>query len=212
MVYASLMLNKISAYLRSFSPGFTMIELLIVISILGILAVAVLSAINPVEQINRGRDTGSRSDAEQLLSAIDRYNAFQGYFPWTIGEGDTTDNVAWGAATSTDPTLEDDNGCHTFDKLSDGNTAVANCNGTDELKLSFIDRVSSATYNSLFIYNDGVTGSSTYVCFRPRSKAFLTEARTRCGNGLPTDLQGAVDDVCAAGNYATSEDVYVCLP
>ena len=31
--------------------GFTLIELLIVISILGILAVAVLSAINPVEQL-----------------------------------------------------------------------------------------------------------------------------------------------------------------
>ena len=45
--------------------GFTMIELLIVITILGILAVAVLSAINPIEQINRGRDTGRQSDAEQ---------------------------------------------------------------------------------------------------------------------------------------------------
>ena len=61
--------------------GFTMIELLIVITILGILAVAVLSAINPIEQIRRARDTSSQSDAEQLLSAIDRYNAFQGVFP-----------------------------------------------------------------------------------------------------------------------------------
>ena len=62
--------------------AFTMIELLIVIAILGILAVAVLAAINPVEQINRGRDTGSRSDAEQLLSAIDRFYAYKGYYPW----------------------------------------------------------------------------------------------------------------------------------
>ena len=58
--------------------AFTMIELLIVIAILGILAVAVLAAINPIEQINRGRDTGSRSDAEQLLSAIDRFYAYKG--------------------------------------------------------------------------------------------------------------------------------------
>ena len=70
------------------AAGFTMIELLIVISILGILAVAVLSAINPVEQINRGRDTGSRSDAEQLLSAMDRFNAFQGYYPWVTNPTD----------------------------------------------------------------------------------------------------------------------------
>jgi prepilin-type N-terminal cleavage/methylation domain-containing protein len=48
--------------------GFTMIELLIVIAVLGILAVAVLAQLTS-EQINRGRDTGSRSDAEQLISA-----------------------------------------------------------------------------------------------------------------------------------------------
>jgi prepilin-type N-terminal cleavage/methylation domain-containing protein len=62
--------------------GFTMIELLIVIAVLGILAVAVLASINPIEQINRGRDTGSRGDAEQLISAIDRYYAAKGYYPW----------------------------------------------------------------------------------------------------------------------------------
>ena len=47
-----------------------MIELLVVISILGILAVIVLAAINPLEQINRGRDTASRSDAEQLFECV----------------------------------------------------------------------------------------------------------------------------------------------
>jgi len=62
--------------------GFTMIELLIVIAVLGVLAVAVLSAINPIEQINRGRDTGSRSDAEQLLSAFDRFYTSQQIYPW----------------------------------------------------------------------------------------------------------------------------------
>ena len=81
-------LKRYSALLatRAVQSGFTMIELLVVIAILGILAVAVLSAINPIEQINRGRDTGSRSDAEQLLSAIDRYNAFNGYFPWVTSQ------------------------------------------------------------------------------------------------------------------------------
>src|SRR5579872_4230016 len=75
------------------AKGFTLIELLIVIAILGILATAVLSAINPVEQINRGRDTGTQSDAEQLISAIQRFNASNGYFPWLTG---ATDNIAPG--------------------------------------------------------------------------------------------------------------------
>ena len=40
--------------------GFTMIELLVVIAIIGVLAAAVLAAINPVEQISKGRDAARR--------------------------------------------------------------------------------------------------------------------------------------------------------
>ena len=87
------MLSRFTASARTIraklaQSGFTMIELLIVIAILGILAVAVLSAINPIEQINRGRDTGSRTDSEQLLTAIERFNAFQRYYPWQVGQAD----------------------------------------------------------------------------------------------------------------------------
>src|SRR5262245_55443132 len=64
--------------------GFTMIELLIVIAIIGVLAVAVLSAINPIEQINKSRDTRLRSDASQLLSAADRYYASKEVYPWNV--------------------------------------------------------------------------------------------------------------------------------
>src|SRR3989338_2851312 len=77
--------------------GFTMIELLIVIAVLGILAVAVIAAINPIEQINRSKDTGSRSDAEQLIGAVDRYYTSKGYYPWQSGATDTTnaDAASW---------------------------------------------------------------------------------------------------------------------
>ena len=74
--------------MRKLSKGFTMIELLIVIAVIGILAVAVLSAINPLEQIRRGRDTGSRSDSEQLISAINRRYSVLALFPWQASEGE----------------------------------------------------------------------------------------------------------------------------
>ena len=49
--------------------GFTLIELLIVIAVIGVLAAALLVAINPLEQLNRAKDAGAKSDAVQLYRA-----------------------------------------------------------------------------------------------------------------------------------------------
>jgi len=206
------------------SAGFTMIELLIVISILGILAVAVLSAINPVEQINRGRDTGTRSDAEQLISAIDRYNAFQGYFPWQEDADSTNLGVDNGSSApllidATNPKDDDAvKNCYVLDKLSDGTTfsSDAGCVASDELKSSFVDRiVNNSSARDMYIYNQGTSGNSTYVCFEPQSKAFYSEAEARCedaaGAGLPSDLSVAAKAFLCSG-YGSGSDVYSCLP
>lgn len=200
--------------------AFTMIELLIVIAILGILAVAVLAAINPIEQINRGRDTGSRSDSEQLLSAIDRYYAYKGYYPWVTNPNDESDLDWRGVAGDTQITFVggsidtwDDgsttNPCFVLDKIANGNAAET-CAGTNEVKRSFIDKITKNDYNHLYVYYNGDPGSSLYVCFKPQSGAMQEEAATRCadtsGSGLPADLRTAAASVCIAGAE------YSCLP
>lgn len=53
--------------------GFTLIELLIVMAILGVLAVVVLVAINPAEQLARTRDTGRVSAITQIGHAVQAY-------------------------------------------------------------------------------------------------------------------------------------------
>ncbi|MCA9369916.1 MAG: type II secretion system protein [Pseudomonadales bacterium] len=182
--------------------GFTMIELLIVISILGILAVAVLAAINPVEQINRGRDTSSQSDAEQLISAVDRYNAFKGYYPWLEDANDTANPVS---ALVEIENVDDGAGCSILEKLAGGDGA--SCDGTDELKSTFITRVSDPDARPLYVYNEGGTGDATYVCFEPQSQAFKTQAIERCDAGLPGDVgQTAESMICDDGNEL------ICLP
>lgn len=215
---------------KSNNHGFTMIELLIVIAILGILAVAVLSAINPVEQINRGRDTGLRSDAEQVLSAIDRYEAFQSYKPWMRSAADLVadtllpftpiENTNWvDSANNSD--------CPVLAKLAGGKSGAATqpCAGTNELKDSFLTRISEDSYRGLYIYQGtnlaGNALGSTYVCFVPSSQAFVTEATARCGvagAGLPEDIDNTVAaGLCGDGSLndklgAAIKTPMVCLP
>lgn len=193
--------------MKRLAPGFTLIELLIVIAVLGILAVAVLSAINPIEQINRSRDTGSRSDAEQLLGAIDRYYATAGYYPWkTSPSTPISDASSWGVVVNTaaiSPAGWGDGTTSVLEKLSAA--------GTGELKQSFTSRIIAAGYNALYQYNQGGQGESTYICFLPKSSSFQTESVARCAGILPTDYPAGA---CPGGAAActAAKTCYSCLP
>jgi prepilin-type N-terminal cleavage/methylation domain-containing protein len=57
--------------------GFTLVELLVVIGVLGVLAAAVLTAINPLEQLARGRDGGRKSTVSQLGNSLQSYYTSQ---------------------------------------------------------------------------------------------------------------------------------------
>lgn len=64
-----------TAYKQLRNGGFTLIELLIVMAILGVLAVVVLVAINPVQQLARTRDAGRTSSVTQIGHAVEAYYA-----------------------------------------------------------------------------------------------------------------------------------------
>lgn len=69
--------------------AFTLIELLIVIAVLGILAAALITAINPVKRINQAKDSTIKSDIAQIANAMQTYLTARGtegvaYYPSTI--------------------------------------------------------------------------------------------------------------------------------
>ena len=74
--------------------GFTLIELLIVIAILGILAAAVLVAVNPAKRQKQARDSARKSDIGQIATAVQAYftTPGQGQYPASLttltGSGD----------------------------------------------------------------------------------------------------------------------------
>ncbi|MBI2599193.1 prepilin-type N-terminal cleavage/methylation domain-containing protein [Candidatus Curtissbacteria bacterium] len=63
---------------KKFVRGFTLIELLIVIAILGILAAAVLVAVNPAKRQNQAKDANTKADVGSIATALQAYYTSQG--------------------------------------------------------------------------------------------------------------------------------------
>jgi len=67
--------------------GFTLVELLIVIAIIGVLAVVVLVAINPAEKLRQARDSGRKSDISQIATALEAYYTGRSPSEYPSGNG-----------------------------------------------------------------------------------------------------------------------------
>jgi prepilin-type N-terminal cleavage/methylation domain-containing protein len=129
--------------------GFTLIELIIAITILGLLAVALLAALDPIEQFNKARDTATRNTALEIHNAMLRYNASKERFPDAVETPGT------------------------YNMISTGPSIIAVLIDTGELKSNFIQAAGSGALSRIGVYN---TGTTLYTCFRPVSKQFKTEA------------------------------------
>ena len=70
-----------SLRLEAYSKGFTLIELLIVIAVISVLAVALLSTVNPIEQFKKSRDAERKTALAQLQRALEAYFQDHGKYP-----------------------------------------------------------------------------------------------------------------------------------
>ena len=137
--------------MKKFNKGFTLIELLIVIALLGALAVGLLAALDPFEQLKKGTDTGVRNTVSEIQGAIIRYYGIKNYMPWC-----TDPNTC----TTTDGTKNfADDGMQT--------TIIKAITDTGELKSDFI-KLAGGQLGSIYLTgtNDPPTA---IVCFNPIS-------------------------------------------
>jgi prepilin-type N-terminal cleavage/methylation domain-containing protein len=194
--------------------GFTMIELLVVISIIGILAVAVLSALNPIEQINKGRDTRLRSDAGELLSANERYFSIHEVYPWneTRTGAESTPNKPFAPASAVFSSAFSFNGI--IDPKNAGGTWnwTYQLADTSEVKPAYVQRIINDS--QLVVLRTAGTNSSIYVCYTPQSYAFQLEAAKGCQNGsTQTSINGFTLCNTVNGSIPVAPAVnYICLP
>lgn len=186
---------------------------MIVIGLLGAIALIVISAINPIEQSNRARDTKYKADASQLVSAIERYYTQKSEFPWqTTGTAASAD-VAFSYVSATGA----DVGICGATCAADGLLLT-----NDELKSEFRSRDfvknSPATIKQIMVGKATGASSSIYACFTPLSKSVRDKA---CTDGKVYTLSGSVRTQVTANltncgasvaAWTAASPMYVCLP
>ncbi|MBL7158906.1 prepilin-type N-terminal cleavage/methylation domain-containing protein [Candidatus Microgenomates bacterium] len=185
------MMKKIKKrFTLSLAKGFTMIEMLIVIAVLGILAAALLATIDPFEQMKKARDTTLRNSVIDYMDALTRYYGVTGGMPFGVGDcslGITAQDLTAGASQACTTLLVE----------------------AGELKTGFQAALGDKTNDIFMSLKTGGVGESVVLCFEPDSKSIANDPNTVCSNigrGCTTTTCFWCTDVtdCGAAPAATS--------
>jgi prepilin-type N-terminal cleavage/methylation domain-containing protein len=170
--------------MKKFNKGFTLIELLIVIALLGALAVGLLAALDPFEQLKKGTDTGVRNTVAEIQGATIRFYGIKNYMPWCSD-----------AATCTNPVS-------TLMNSVAGTTMLDRIIATGELKTDFVEIAGAGVLEKISI--TGVnTDATVVVCFKPLAKSFASDANAKY------NVDGTINASCPTGVVADS--CYWCV-
>jgi prepilin-type N-terminal cleavage/methylation domain-containing protein len=163
------------------NKGFTLIELLIVIALLGALAVGLIGALDPFEQLKKGTDTGTRDIVSQVQTAIIRYYSIKNDMPWAAGtDPDKTD-------LATAPMV----------------AAITVMGASGEMRSDFAT-LQSANLTKVFVTGSRAN-STVAVCYKPTSKSFQADPNTKYNQ----DGTEATAGTCKSAGGATA--CYWCI-
>lgn len=170
--------------------GFTLIELLIVIALLGALAVGLIGAIDPFEQLKKGTDTATRDLVSQVQTAIIRYYSVKNNMPYTA-----------------DPTSTD---LKTAPIGPEGFGAIQAMVNAGELRADFND-IQAGKLDKVWVTGTGAIAGedpAASVCYMPTSKSFKNDPNTKY---TKAGVVVTVAPLCIGQTGGTATDCYWCI-
>ena len=159
--------------MKSFNnKGFTLIEILVVVALIGALFIGVLASIDPLEQLKKGTDTSRRNTTAELYNGMVRYYSVKGAFPWSV-------DLA--SLLASDESMIDSATGYISQAISAG-----------ELKPEFITLASNNLAKIYLTSTADALGNrqNLSVCFLPDSKSFRLDLNSKYG------IDGAVSSGC----------------
>lgn len=164
-----------------------MIELLVVIGVIGILAAALMAVINPVEQMNRARDTRVQAALVDVVKGIERHSNMADEYPWQ-------DDYEFNAFGPIDLVPGWVSLLETEEQITPG---LANM---------VIDEIDSRSIQ-IWKPTDGL-GAPIYLCFEPKSSFFESTSNNAGSICVPEQVElpnGGVPE-CDPGFVCMSND------
>lgn len=184
--------------MRKGSFGFTLIELLIVIALLGALAVGLLAALDPFEQLKKGTDTGVRNTVSELHGAVIRYYGVKNQMPWC---SDAT------CGTWTDSSITAADFASPIKAVS-LKGMISQIGTVGELKTNFAQLAGDPTLGKIDLLGNN-TNATVVVCYKPTANSFINDPNTKFDPGTLTEVTST--PLCKGSSGGTRTDCLWCV-
>lgn len=191
-------------YLAIWQYGFSILELVIAIGLLGLLVASVILAINPVERAKVAQDEKVKDEASWVAESITEFYIAKGRFPWAddLGSAGPAPSLSWRSVASPEVGVCSDQTCGSGGELiTEG-----------KLPGGFFT-TKSVRDGQLYIAKGREASDKTYVCYVPQSDTVrrATGKLYRIKQGEQIPPSGLPDDCPLSISWTRDDVCYSCV-
>jgi general secretion pathway protein G len=128
------------------NAGFTLMEIVVVIALIGVAATVIIGLVDPVTQFKKTHDARRKADLRQIQSALELYRNDQGTYPATLPACRSTLSVGTAIYIQRIPCDPRNTGQHTYRYTSVGGNTYSLFSCLENTRDADRDTTNNATY------------------------------------------------------------------